>query len=133
MTNYDWNNFLDFSSWLLGFSGSSKPDDETISRVAISRAYYAAYHAAKDYLTRKGYDKEIYAGGEHEIVCKTLKEMNKGDKQHKASCRSIGNNLTILKKERHKCDYNSNESISLKNAQQSCGKALNIIQAIAKL
>ena len=133
MTNYDWKKFLDFSSWIIDLSDSTKPDEETISRVAVSRAYYAAYHTAKAYLARIGVSDKTGTGSEHEKVCLAFKTMNKGDAIHKRSCQYIGNVLTTLKDERNKCDYKHNESMSIKKAKYSCGKASQIIQEISKL
>ena len=133
MTNYDWKKYLDFSSWIINLSDSTKPDDETISRVAVSRAYYAAYHTAKAYLDKIGVTDKTGTGSEHEKICLAFKTMTKGDEIHKKSCRYIGNVLTMLKEERHKCDYKPNESISIKKAKYSCGKASHIIQELSKL
>lgn len=133
MTNYDWKKYLDFSSWIINLSDSTKPDDETISRVAVSRAYYAAYHVAKIFLEEKGYNDTATSSGEHDKVCNAFKTLNKGDDKFKSSCRTIGNNLTMLKHVRQKCDYDAYESISIKQAKYSCGKAMKIIQEISKL
>ena len=133
MTDYDWKKFLNFSSWIIGLNDTAKPDDETVSRIAISRAYYAAYHTAKAYLDKIGVADKTGTGGEHEKVCLAFKTMNKGDAIHKKSCKYIGNVLTMLKEERRKCDYEPNESISIKKAKYSCSKASYIIQELSKL
>ena len=132
MANYDWKNFLDFSSWLIGYSGTTKPDDETISRVAISRAYYAAFHVAEDYLERTEHD-EVLTGADHEKVCMTFKNMNKGNTKYNSTCQLIGNVLTMLKTKRRICDYKSNYTVTLKEAKYTFKKAEMIIKEITQL
>ena len=46
MSNYDWSLYLKFSMKILD-SSDFEFDKQTVARVAISRAYYAAFHAAK--------------------------------------------------------------------------------------
>jgi uncharacterized protein (UPF0332 family) len=46
---FDWSSFADLAQELSGRSG-----EEAAERSAISRAYYAAFHAARDYLDRTG-------------------------------------------------------------------------------
>ena len=44
---FEWEDFLDLAESL-----ASQPSNEAAARSAISRAYYAAFHAGRDYLVR---------------------------------------------------------------------------------
>jgi uncharacterized protein (UPF0332 family) len=52
MANFDWANYLYFAEDLLGIQTQTY-NDETIFRVAISRAYYATLIKARNYLQAK--------------------------------------------------------------------------------
>jgi muconolactone delta-isomerase len=46
---FDWEDFLDLADVL-----ATEPNNEAAARSAISRAYYATFHAGRDYLVRVG-------------------------------------------------------------------------------
>ena len=46
---FDWKDFLDLAEVL-----AAEPHNEAAARSAISRAYYATFHAGRDYLDRAG-------------------------------------------------------------------------------
>lgn len=129
MPCYDWNLYLTFSEQILA---SCTFDEQTVARIAVSRAYYAAFHVAEDYLKANKY--EIAQGaGSHDAVCKSYKEMNKGVKEFKSKCRSIGSMLVSLKERRVDSDYNAGVSLNKSFANKNCKFARKIIKEINEL
>ena len=129
MAVYDWSLYLNFSSNILGSSGF---DEETVARVATSRAYYAAFHAAEDYLLDSGVEMG-YRAGSHETLCRCFKEMKYGTKKFQVSCCHIGNLLLSLKKQRRNADYYNNVPFNKKIANKNCVQAQEIINKIREL
>lgn len=137
MTNnskYDWELFWLFANNLLESSEVEESDDIkcTKARVAISRAYYAVYHVAFEFLEKNNFSS-VSCGGTHEKVYSTFIEINKRTKDFQSKCHKVGNNLLILKKERQKADYDNNVSITTANAKLDCKKAKKIIDDIKAL
>lgn len=138
MDRYDWNNYLNFSKQLLADNKMDKKyDEETICRVAISRAYYAAYHAALNFFTsNKKFDIKI-GSGSHDSLILAYKGMKKGSTQFQGSCKTIGNILSTLKDSRVDADYHETYTIDKKmsyyNANSACRKAENLIDKINTL
>lgn len=129
MPCYDWNLYLTFSEQILA---SCTFDEQTVARIAVSRAYYAAFHVAEDYLKANRYEMAQGAGS-HDAVCKSYKEMNKGVQEFKSKCRSIGNMLVRLKERRVDSDYNAGVSINKSFANKNCKFARKIIKEINEL
>ena len=58
---FDWEHYLNLAYELAGTSPPSVPDAEAKSRAAISRAYYAAFCHARNYLKTKRKCSNVYA------------------------------------------------------------------------
>jgi uncharacterized protein (UPF0332 family) len=88
---FEWNDFLELAKDL-----AARQDDEAAARTAISRAYYAAFHAGRDYLARVGipHDRSRNA---HIQVRDVLREESA----------QIGHNLAQLHFWRKRADYDS--------------------------
>ncbi|MBQ3112918.1 MAG: hypothetical protein IJC05_00940 [Phascolarctobacterium sp.] len=129
MASYNWDLYLRFAVNILG---SVEFDEDTIARVATSRAYYAAFHAAEDYLLDSGVEVG-YRSGSHETLCRCFKEMKYGTKNFRVSCSNIGNMLITLKKQRKCADYKANVPLSKKVANKNCVQAQEIINKIRAL
>lgn len=141
MDKFDWNNYFIFSKKLLADNRLDKKyDEETICRVAISRAYYAAYHAALNFsVSDKKFDVQ-FGSGSHDSLILAYKEMKKGNEKFQTACRTIGNILSTLKKIRVKADYHETcirgEAMNYYNAHSVCkkvGKLLDKINDLALL
>lgn len=136
MEKYDWNNYLNFSVQILTNNKNDKKyDDETICRVAISRAYYAAYNTAKKFLnSNKNFDTKIGLGS-HDSLILAYKEIKKGDNSFKTTCKTIGNILYSLKDFRVDVDYNEKckNNINYSTAKNICKKAEKLIEKINDL
>jgi uncharacterized protein (UPF0332 family) len=85
---FNWNEFLNLANTLSGNG------DEASHRTSISRAYYAAFHAATDHAKANGYNERSHGrlwkmyGGDADINAKRLS--------------AIGN---FLKRQREQADY----------------------------
>lgn len=131
---YDWNDFLNLAFNILD-DKSDNIKNETKYRIAISRAYYAAFHKAKLFYSSRKEFENLYSRGKglHEEICNKFIDVNKGSKEFCSKCSSIGNSLTLLKKDRHQADYNGEQSIGYKMALLDCKKAKRIIDYIENL
>lgn len=103
-TTFDWRAFLEFAKKVYCDNENTKNIDndmEALCRIAISRAYYAAYHVSKKFLiTLDSNFQENVAGGSHESVIKAfLARID--NKFH----RKIGRLLSYLKEQRVRADY----------------------------
>ncbi len=75
--------------------------DEADMRTAISRAYYATFHKAKEFLqATKDLTPETPAGGVHERLISRFTNNSLADR------RAMGAKLDRMKKQRHIADYN---------------------------
>lgn len=88
---FDWKDFLDLAERL-----SNETDEEAALRSAISRAYYAAYHAAATFVRRSGL---LPTGHSHARVWETLASLPNAD------VRDIGERGVALKRLRTNADY----------------------------
>ena len=126
---YDWKHYLDFSLNLLEIEDL---DEQTKYRVAVSRAYYAAFHFAENFLNKNNAMIFPY-GTTHDKVCRSLIEINKGSANFKKSCHSVGNLLDTLRIARQNADYESVGTYTLKGARRQCIKAQKIIEELKKI
>ncbi len=109
---FNWGCYLDFARALLQEIPEGQ-DDECKVRCGISRAYYAVFHRAREYLHRVGVEFDIYGKGSHENLISEYRRLGKN------GCREYGLisvKLERLKKLRIKADYydvffGSNESL----------------------
>jgi len=100
---FDWGQYYVLARDLLLLAGNSQ-QKEAILRSAVSRAYYAAFHAADGYLQRTGkYPpmQENSAVGSHDRIINTFIRGT----THPDWVR-IGRKLKKLKGFRHWADYN---------------------------
>jgi hypothetical protein len=99
--SFVWSEYLDLAKELLG-SSSGSPIEETKLRSAISRAYYAVFNEARNYI-EVNKPKVIIpdTGGAHKVVPDTLID----DPTSTPDCISVGVNLNRLKANRRLADY----------------------------
>lgn len=86
---FDWDRFLALAEELAG-----RPGDEAAARTAISRAYYAAFHAGRAYLNRANIPADM-SGRAHRQVRQAFE----------ASDPSISQTLARLHEWRKEADY----------------------------
>ncbi|WP_353573156.1 HEPN domain-containing protein [Candidatus Albibeggiatoa sp. nov. BB20] len=104
-----------------------KNNKEVDYRNATSRAYYCAYHKAKNLVETQFKQDKISSGASHEKIIKTLQaEKNKQFK-------SIGNKLNDLKRFRTDADYKLDETFSIQDAKSVVQRASKLVQEIEQL
>lgn len=128
--SYEWKHYLNFAKGLL--QDSTYADLSTNYRIAISRAYYAAYHIALAFIEAHNLPKGR-AGASHERVINAYSTMNKKDSNFKSMCKGIGYNLRRLKDRRIKADYDGNYNCTESDAKFAVNLAENIISEIEGL
>lgn len=130
MSSYDWNNYLSFA---LDIVKCDKFDEQTKYRIAISRAYYAAFHIAKNMAEQLKKIEIPMTGGEHEKICNAYKDVKKGNKEFQDKCHFIGRNLELLKKERRDSDYDASRCYKIGDVGKSYKRADTIINDVNEL
>jgi len=97
--SFDWFEYLDIARELAE-QATATPSDEAKKRAAISRAYYAAFCSARNYLRDVERDQNIPVGGDvHGYVRNQFKTSK--DKVR----REIGEDLARLVAKRNRADY----------------------------
>lgn len=97
MSGFDWREFLHTAEEFFERVQNLRQvemHDEALCRIGISRAYYAAFHAAAQLV-----DTNAVPGGTHERVIIALK--SSGDR----NLRRLGENLNNLRQMRVRADY----------------------------
>jgi len=129
--SFDWRKYLTFAELMYEKANSEDSDchdKETFYRCAISRAYYAVFCLARNYL--KDFENQQFYSDEHRKVHSFF--INKQDTEK----RKIGNQLKMLHQDRKKADYDDSfdqyEAPSLK-AQKSVKMAKKIEESIDSL
>lgn len=128
---YNWNQFLSFSEALLQ-NDFWQDDVSTKYRIIISRAYYAAFHSAQNFL-RDYHLESKRAGAEHEKVIIGLKEMHKKNADFQRTCKKVGIHLERLKVRRVQADYRDHIVFYDRDAKLSLRDSKKIIEDINAL
>jgi uncharacterized protein (UPF0332 family) len=97
--SFDWSEYLNLA-WELAGRPKKASNQEAKLRSAISRAYYAAYRTARNYLRdNEGYNS-FDADNSHKNVIDKFRLANDEKRIE------IGKNLAFLRTARNKADYN---------------------------
>lgn len=119
--------FLSYASAIV-----SGPAAEIEIRAAISRAYYCAYHSAKDF--HKGLDSPGSAGadncGVHETLIRQLTNPTVKADTIRSKSKSVGYLCRSLKGEREDADYDLKIEIPASTAQQVISDTNTLLQYI---
>jgi len=125
--SFDWTQYYQVARLLLGRAGSDATD-EAKQRSAISRAYYAVFNLALEYINViEGEDaiprnRDVhYAVGEY--------FQNRRDR----SSQEIGTHLSRLRQERNRADYRSDMRDLEKIANDCLSRANLVMQLLGKL
>jgi|WetSurMetagenome_2_1015567.scaffolds.fasta_scaffold916484_2 uncharacterized protein (UPF0332 family) len=110
--------FLEFAEWA---HDPTRCDKEIGYRCSISRAYYAAFHVAKEHL-------QMPDDADHEEVIEKLKDYDSeyGDDE-------LSGRLLDLKKKRKNADYRLAHNIKREMARKSLDKSKKFIEEVVKL
>src|SRR5258708_7770083 len=99
--SFDWVEYMRLAKQLAGVS-TTPPGQEANHRTAISRAYYAAFCQARNYLRDKDQDNAITSITDAQIHGYVIHQFSDSrDRQRKR----IGQNLDRLRRERNRADY----------------------------
>jgi uncharacterized protein (UPF0332 family) len=88
---FDWNDFLDLAETL-----AAEPNSEAAARSAISRAYYATFHAGREYLVRASIPLDRSRNAHLQVQEKLLTQSAE-----------IAQNVLLLHVWRKKADYDN--------------------------
>ena len=120
--SFNWSEYLNIARELAGQATASS-SDEAKKRCAISRAYYAAFCSARNYLRDKDNDLNIPVGGDvHGYVRRQFKTSK--DKVR----REVGEDLARLAIKRKNADYE--DIVPLRNLDDETYVALNWSQEV---
>lgn len=97
---FAWSDYSKIAAWLVAQGGSS-PSEEAAQRSAISRAYYAVFRTARDWVERKGLAILDRSGQDHETVIHAMRTHTSPVAQ------GLGVNLDRLRRLRSRADYES--------------------------
>lgn len=116
--NFEWCSYLDLAECMT--SSPATENVEACYRTAISRAYYAAFCTAREYLNQK--TSASYNGGDaHRKVREDLRRCGKS---------RIANQLETIMDSRHKADYYNTFNNPKSEALKTISKAKEIIHAL---
>lgn len=121
MTPFDWEEFLEFAEEQVRGRGNPAAD-----RSAISRAYYAVFHEAKNYYVQRG-GRLTYLGDDHGIVARWFRESKVRDQ------RRIGFWIQELREKRRDADYEDRFVDLSREAQARVVRAREALDAINRL
>lgn len=122
----NWNYFLDFAAILMAQPVADVPA-EIQYRVIVSRAYYAAFHAARLHLEDYyGHRWNLERDSHNQVIDYYERP------EHQGYLR-VAEDLLRLKRWRVRADYHANMVINHQTAQDSITLATRIISAIADL
>lgn len=128
------NDILEFSQNICSGTGTTSADSATI-RAAISRAYYAAYHAWQPYgdqLPEQPPNTHERTGTHERFIQKFKNRIPvlPANPNRPAEIRllSIGTRLQSLYRSRIKADYHLNQDLTLTKAQQVYQDAVELVQ-----
>lgn len=109
--------FLGFAEWA---HDQTRCDKEIGYRCSISRAYYAAFHVAKEHL-------QMPDDANHEQVIERLKEFGEDFSEE------LSSRLLDLKKKRKRADYRLNYDIDRELASKTIKKSKKFIDDVVKI
>ena|SRR5258708_5805280 len=114
---FSWNDLIKVSKSLQKYAPVNSRVSEGFWRAAVSRAYYAVYHASLDYASRNGYRYNAYRTvlstrpgytsglGSHAVLAQFLLD------QPDTRVRGLGAMLSRCKRKRVECDYISTVTV----------------------
>jgi uncharacterized protein (UPF0332 family) len=124
--SFDWLEYLRLAHQLVA-PGPSAVSQEARLRSAISRAYYAAFKMAYNYLRDRDKTIVFVRTDVHSLVLERYKYSP--DRSH----REIGVNLDRLRRERNRADYDDSIERLPDTAAKALLQAEKIISGLAKL
>jgi len=123
---FDWTEYLTLARELVGDSAVAATP-EARRRAAISRAYYAAYGAARQLLVTRGEYANPDRSGSHEAVIRLFRE-------HPARGRQdLGRDLDRLRRAREIADYQADTEVGDDLATAALARAARIVNGLRRV
>ena len=117
--SFDWSGYLTLAKELKN-KVNEFPDQEAVYRSIVSRAYYAVFCQARNYV--KKIDKQEFFGNDHQKLQNYLRNHSHTPR------RKIGNQLRRLHQDRIKADYHDDLG---EHAMNKASKAIKLADGIA--
>ena len=118
--SFEWHKFLEFADTVCK-KATDFPDAEAVYRTATSRAYYAAYCEARNFVAKK--DRQTFHSNAHQQLQDYLITHQHPDRQ------KLGRHLKALHQFRLKADYEGELSeLPVNLANQAIAWAKKIIE-----
>ncbi|HEY3115816.1 MAG TPA: hypothetical protein VGK54_03665 [Chloroflexota bacterium] len=125
---FDWVEFLRVAEDLYGAAATeASARREALLRIAVSRAYYAAFSLARNRLRDIDGVKVPLRGNAHLVVAHRFEEGVGIERQ------DIGARLQRLRVDRNRCDYDDEVDDLADIAAQSLRRAVAVVDALARL
>lgn len=123
---FDWSQYLNLAKEFLG-QLTPPTNQEAKMRSAISRAYYAAFISARNYLQETEGLSIPKTADAHKYVVQQFKQSSETERQN------IGRNLEKLRRDRNEADYNNSvpelfkiSKIAVKRSQRVMSQLSNL-------
>lgn len=125
--SFDWLDYLQLAQFLAGVSKNT-PGQEANFRTAVSRAYYAAFCKARNYL--RDVDKDTQVTGTRDIHSYVLDQFMKSPDPIRGK---IAVNLERLRRYRNMADYDDTMTINQTNVVKTLKQAEQVIADLNSL
>jgi uncharacterized protein (UPF0332 family) len=123
---FDWTAYLDLARELAGQSSGPLLEEARL-RSAISRAYYAAFKTAFNYLCSNNPAARFQREGAHQYVCERFSH------NPDVGWQNVGSLLDRLRRLRNRADYDDQVDDLRSDTQRALQDATDIIAALGKL
>lgn len=123
---FDWSQYLNLAKEFLG-QPTPPANQEAKMRSAISRAYYAAFISARNYLQETEGHSIPKTADAHKYVVQQLKQSSDVDRQN------IGRNLEKLRRDRNQADYNNSVPELFKISKIAVKRSQRVISQLSNL
>lgn len=134
---FSWNDYSIVATRLHRYSKINSTMTAGFLRSAVSRAYYAAYHAVLDYAKNKGYVERTYRSylkgkgvrdlGSHGVLIRFL--LNDSD----INVNQLGTDLDRCRYMRTECDYDDSAVINDRYTTVACRSVESILSLVNTL
>jgi len=124
--SFDWSDYLTLADALSRQPTSPGPEEASL-RSAISRAYYAAFGAARNFVRDRGEILLTREASDHEIVINHYRRSTDRNR------REIGKTLRYMRDKRNDADYEDTISKPDAEANVAVLEAARIIKLLKKL
>lgn len=123
---FDWSQYLNLAKEFLGQS-TPPASQEAKRRSAISRAYYAAFISARNYLQETEGHSIPTTADAHKYVVQQFKQSSDTERQN------IGSNLEKLRRDRNAADYNNSVPELFKISKIAVKRSQRVISQLSSL